>query len=276
METTIRPMSPGDLEAVVRLQPEGWGDLRPPLAFYLQFASCETIVAEHKGQVIGVANGTQFGPTAWIGPIIVDAAFRGQGAGKLLTKGIVSIMQGKGCRTLQLIATDLGRPVYEKLGFAADGEYCFMRKSDESIVKPFPEPVPMRLMTGRDLPQAGLLDRRATGEDRSALIGVLWPNGGWVVPHADGSGLRAFQLNLPWAAGTIIAEDAEAGCALLHRWIDADGKRSLAVLGGNRAAVAYAEGEGFTVVKRAVRMRLGEPLPWRPEMVFSRLSGSVG
>ncbi|WP_028549957.1 GNAT family N-acetyltransferase [Paenibacillus sp. UNC451MF] len=278
METKIRPMQWSDLDAVGQLRPEGWGDILPPIIFYLNDPACMTFVAERADRIIGVANGTDWGQTGWVGPIIVDASSRGQGLGSLLTKTIMEGLQAKGCRTLLLIATEFGKPVYEKLGFIGDSRYCFLKAEQQADFEAYSGSIPLRAAHPSDLPMLSELDQRAAGERRiSVLEKLLQNNGGWVVPREDGSGIRGYYLHgAPWGSGPIVAEDEEAGCRLLQQAFVVEKHLSAGVSEHNHKAIEYLQRIGFTIVTYADRMVLGEHPVWHPDMIYSRISGSLG
>jgi len=59
------------------------------------------------------------GHCAYIMNMYTKASYRGQGIAKTLFGSIVDEARAKGCSYINLHATELGRPVYEKFGFTA-------------------------------------------------------------------------------------------------------------------------------------------------------------
>src|SRR4051794_2758459 len=113
------------------------------------------LVAEEDGVLLGTAASVGFGPTGWLGGITVAPGARGRGLGRELT---VAALDALGPRsTVLLLASELGRPIYERLGFVAEGSYRVFTSqvSGDGEFEP-----------GR--PHA--LDRRVTGEDRSVVL----------------------------------------------------------------------------------------------------------
>jgi hypothetical protein len=171
--------------------------------------------------------------------------------------------------TVQLLATELGRPVYERLGFVAEAEY-------RTLAGP-PAPRPAApggapaagVRAGRPADRAAVLalDRLATGEDRSRLLDALWPAGGLVA--GDGHP-RGFHLASPWRnGGATVAGDPDAGLALLEAVRRGDSEEvSVSLPAGNRAGLLALAAAGFRERSGTTRMCLGPPLPWRPESVF--------
>jgi len=232
----------------------------------------EVFVADLDGELVGVAAGAHFGASGWVGGVAVTPEHRRAGLGGALTEAVVAHLRDRQARTVQLLATELGRPVYERIGFVAEAEYL-------TLTGP---PVPRRIggVGAGEVQAAGVragqggdwaamlaLDRLATGEDRRRLLGALWPAGGLV---AGEGAVRGFHLASPWrGGGATLAADPEAGLALLEavRRTVAE-ELSVSLPSGNRTGLLALEAAGFRERSGTTRMRLGPPLPWRPEAVF--------
>ena len=63
----------------------------------------------------------------WIGTIFVEPAWRGQGLGRAITQSIIGRLDGAGCRTLVLVATNEGRQLYERMGFEVQTQYRILQ-----------------------------------------------------------------------------------------------------------------------------------------------------
>ena len=94
-----------------------WGDRRRNLEFVTGHAETHPIVAEADGMVVGTGVVSVNGPVAWIGTIFVEPAWRRRGVGMAVTRATIETAEAAGCRTLVLVATESGRPMYERLGF---------------------------------------------------------------------------------------------------------------------------------------------------------------
>jgi GNAT superfamily N-acetyltransferase len=232
----------------------------------------EVFVADLDGELVGVAAGAHFGASGWVGGVAVTPERRRAGLGGALTEAVVAHLHGRRAGSVQLLATELGRPVYERLGFAAETEYLTLTLTGP----PAPEESGGRLpglaagvRAGRPGDRVAVLalDRQATGEDRGRLLGALWPAGGLV---AGDEAPRGFHLASPWrSGGATVAGDPEAGLALLEAVRRGGAEElSVSVPAGNRAGLLALEAAGFRERFATTRMRLGRPLPWRPEAVF--------
>ena len=102
---------------------EGWGDRRVKLRFVAEHPRCAPLVAEADGAIVGTGVATFNGPVAWIGTIWVDPAWRRRGLGRALTLATIEAGEAAGCRTFVLVATKVGQPLYEGLGFEVQTWY---------------------------------------------------------------------------------------------------------------------------------------------------------
>jgi GNAT superfamily N-acetyltransferase len=227
----------------------------------------EVVVAEAGGQLVGVAAGAVFADTGWVGGVAVVPAHRRAGLGGALTQAIVEFLEGRGVATVLLHATALGRPVYERLGFAPETAYLTL--TGPTLSRPTPEP---RVRPGRmaDLEAVLGLDRAATGEDRRRLLAALWPTGGLVATGGGDGRVLGYHLPSPWrSGGATIATDPRAGQALLDavRATPA-GQVGVSVPAANADALRFLEGAGFAEQFRTIRMHRGPHVPWDPAAVF--------
>jgi GNAT superfamily N-acetyltransferase len=224
----------------------------------------EVFVAEVAGEPVGAAACAWFGATGWVGGVVVAPERRRAGLGAALTAAVVAHLRALGAATVLLLATELGRPVYQRLGFVPDGEYRTLAGPAGAL-----PPAGDGVRPGRpgDLAAVLALDRAATGEDRGRLLGALWPRGGLVA--VGGGGPRGFHLPSPWhPGGATVAADPASGLALLAA-AAAAGEESLVHLpDGNRAALRAVAAAGFQERWRTTRMRLGPPVAWRPSALF--------
>jgi GNAT superfamily N-acetyltransferase len=230
----------------------------------------EVFVADLDGELVGVAAGAHFGASGWVGGVAVAPERRRAGLGGALTEAVVAQLRERQAATVQLLATELGRPVYERLGFVAEAEYLTLAGPPAPRqAAPGGGATPAGVRAGRPGDRAAVraLDRLATGEDRGRLLDTLWPAGGLV---AGGDPPRGFHLASPWRnGGATVAGDPEAGLALLEAVRRSDtGEVTVSLPAGNRAGLLALAAAGFRERSGTTRMRLGPPLPWRPESLF--------
>jgi GNAT superfamily N-acetyltransferase len=263
---TLRSARPDDLAGLGPLYEQSGFGAR--LAGVVGFARArldgEVVVAEAGRELVGVAAGAAFSGTGWVGGVAVVPGHRRAGLGGALTEAIVQFLEGRGVATVQLHATALGRPVYERLGFVPEAAYLTLT----GPTRP-PSPRDPSLRAGRqaDLEEVLALDLAATGEDRRRLLTALWPTGGLV---ADDGRLLGYHLASPWrSGGAVVAADPKAGLALLDAVRAAPGDEvGISVPAANTPAVRSLESAGFTERYRTVRMHRGPRVPWNPAALF--------
>src|SRR6478752_1818731 len=177
MGILIRPMTADDVvpltDAIVA---DHWGERRSWFDFVVGHPACRPLVAEDgDGRQLGSAVATVNGPVAWIGTIWVVPDRRRQGIGERLTEAVLDVAGDAGCRTSVLVATDVGRPLYEKLGFELQTSIVVVEATgtgaDASGVAAGGAADPrVRPFRPDDLEAMARLDRAATGEDRRHLL----------------------------------------------------------------------------------------------------------
>ncbi|MBO8128419.1 MAG: GNAT family N-acetyltransferase [Peptococcaceae bacterium] len=271
----IRPITAKDVEpAISVLQEQGW-DNRQQFEFYFNHPSCHPFVAVVDGKVVGTAVGTRNGNVGWLGNIFVSLKFRRYGIGTALTSTLIEHLEKLGCRTLLLIATDLGRSIYERLRFTA--VTCYHVFEGPALAN-LPRHPLLRPLTADDLPRVCELDRWVTGEDRSDLLRAF-SDKGWVVTSENGS-ICGFYISTPWGRGPIVATDPDAGKTLLDLRRARDGGPDTVVKHAmtteNAVGRKYLARSGFKEINRLTRMIRGEPLHWHPAAIWGQFNFALG
>ena len=263
------PFVSKDIDALLPLQPEGWPDIRDEYRGYLENHFCFPIKVVHENQIVGVGVLIHFGKTAWLGHIIVDPEKRNMGLGRLIVNQLLDLAEEKGIQSISLVATDLGYPVYLKTGFVLQTRYLFFRREKSGQIKrqEYPHVRPAQAGDEKHILE---LDRQISGEDRTVLIGRFVKNA-WVCEE-NGSVQGYFLPGL--GEGLIMAVDDRAGLELMahkHQGVDT------AVLpADNTDGIRFLENSGFKQHATARRMVAGEPFPYSPDKIYSRIGGNFG
>jgi GNAT superfamily N-acetyltransferase len=253
----------------------GWGDRTPFFEWAVGQSGCSPLVADDGGRVVGTGVATANGHVGWVGAIFVAVDRRRNGLGSALSAAVVDELERLGCTTQVLIATDEGRPIYERLGFAIQTRYVRMTapseppSADDGAVRPY---------TPADFDTVVALDRAATGEDRSALLRAFAdPATARVVERDDGS-VGGFLVRAPWGGRALVAADPDLALTLLdwRRRTTSDRQITIGVLKENAAGRARLAGAGWTRGVGGPRLLRGEPLDWRPEMIYGQFGGALG
>jgi GNAT superfamily N-acetyltransferase len=279
----LRPMQAPDLEpAVAAILADGWGDRRAWFAFALDMLACHVFVAEDSsGDIVGTGVVTTNGPAAWIGTIWVERSHRRRGLGRALTQATIDVAEAAGCRTLILVATDRGRPLYEGLGFEVQTWYRTMEAPGLAGDTGRQDPPDARIRQFRrdDLAPMSELDRSATGEDRSQLLAALATPDGSRVLVGDADAPRGFVIRAPWGGGATIATTPDDAIAILRaRRLDypADRRIRCGILLENELGAAMLEADGWSEAWRAPRLARGSPLDWHPERIWGQFNHALG
>ncbi len=273
-------MTPADIDpAVVAILADDWGDRRTWFEFAVAHPRCDVVVAEENGVVVGTAVATVNGPVAWIGTIWVAPAARGRGIGRELTEATIAAAEAAGCRTLVLVATAAGQPLYERLGFSVQSWYRTM-EAPGLATRPADAGGPLvRAYRADDFDAMAALDLAATGEDRRHLLAAFAaPDTTMVVTRADDRP-EGFVIRAPWGGGATIApRPAEAITILRARRLAAGLEKRVraGILLENESGAIALEADGWTEAWRAPRLIRGEPLDWRPEHVWGQFNHALG
>jgi predicted N-acetyltransferase YhbS len=257
----IRPVSPSEYPAALQVIGDAFGIVVQPPTVHTAVGEDPDghfLVAERDGAIVGTGASVGFGPTGWIGGIAVRPEARGARLGQALTEAVIDALGPR--ETLLLLASEAGRPIYERLGFEVEERYAVFWGPSHAV----PSLDGLRRLTAADREEVLALDTRVTGESRALAVDVAL-EGAVATPD-----LSAVAFNPPWPALPIVARDPAAGAALLRALV-APGLR-LAVPEANRAAVRTLRALGCTPGNDVVRMRRGAPVAWRPDELWGVFS----
>lgn len=266
----IQRFTSHDLARISRLQPGGWQDIGPFLRFYVTSAICRVYKIEDKQEIVAIGALIFHVKTAWLAHIIVAPEMRRKGLGILMTRHLIDTAEEQGRATQLLIATKMGEPLYEKLGFHRSCDYGFYHLPPRAETE---LPATVRQLKPTDIPEIMSLDREASGEDRASLLAAYTDNG-LVYPGTGGERIHGYYMP-DLAEGLVVAVDMEAGRALMkHRLARSDAAPVLPA--GNHAANRWLKDAGFTVKSSVARMVRGGDDPLKPDMLFNRIGGHLG
>ena len=280
----IRPMTAADVEPAADLLRRG--DFGERLEFFrwaIEQPAIDVLVAADEDGILATGVASAHGHAGWVGVIFVAPDARGSGLGRRITRAVIERLETRGCRTQILIASPLGRPIYEREGFAVvdhqvrftidglppdDGQDSV--RSSEPGIRPF-EP--------RDLPAIHALDRMATGEDRRVVLDALVTPASTLVALDPTGGVRGYLARTPWRGGGLIAPDPADALRLLERRrrsTGVSGKAGAGVLASNIRGREALRAAGWHEELGNVRMVRGEALDWHPEAIFGQFNGALG
>ena len=168
MNFKLRAMTSEDIPQAMQLKDAaGWNQTTADWARFLSASPEGCFVAEYRGDVIGTSATIIYeGRFAWIGMVIVDKQYRGQGIGIALLERAIRFLDSQRVPTMKLDATPQGKPLYEKFGFISEYDierWMLNRTVKENVL----ENVPI------SIEDVLLIDREVFGADRSGLLRSL-------------------------------------------------------------------------------------------------------
>jgi GNAT superfamily N-acetyltransferase len=264
----VLPFTANDINLLPALQPYDWSDLRIFYRYYLEHLSfCSPVKVMEGRMMAGIGTTIYHNNIAWLAHIVVHPDFRKHGIGKFLTQSMVDSIDSSAYKTISLLATPLGEPVYSKIGFQIQAEYVFLKNETDKIkFIASPRIIPLK---EKHLQDVYALDNKASGEDRSSRLQEYFTD---AYIYADDE-IRGFYLP-SFGEGLIVAKDDAAGIELMKFRLN---KINMAVLPAlNISAMNFLKENNFKEYRFAKRMWLGEKIEWLPEMIYNRISGQIG
>ena len=273
----IRSMTSDDVEpisdAILRA---GWGDRRIKFHWVVGHPGCRAFVADADGTLVGSGVATINGGVGWIGTIWVDPDWRGRGLGKALTQATIDAAEDAGCRTLLLVATEAGQPLYERLGFEVQTRYRIMEAPG---LGQGPPNGAVRRFRAEDLTVMAALDAAATGEDRAhVLASFAAPETTRCLDRPDGA-LGGFVIRAPWGGGATIAPDPADGLAIAETRRAAarpDKRVRVGLIESNQEGLERLRDAGWTYSWGAPRMIRGTMPPWDANAIWGQFDHAMG
>jgi ribosomal protein S18 acetylase RimI-like enzyme len=279
----IRPFGPADLDfALEQKKREGWAVSRDQFELYLKHDPNGCFVAVDGDRPVGMVTTTCFGPSGWIGNLIVEPDRRSRGIGRALMEHGLDHLRGLGTSTVRLEGDPPGIPLYRSLGFVDEYESCRFTRAGSRETSGPEDPVIERIRTA-DLDEIAALDASIIGEHRRRFLALKTPAAEVAVLHRPSGSVAGYLLAAPtdrgFRIGPCVALDAADARHLIAVAISAAAGRP--VLIGSPAPNAEALGMlsemGFEKGSSSFRMRLGPALvAGDPTRIFAIASGAVG
>ena len=182
---TIREMHPEDITGAMKLSTaEGWNQTENDWKVLIENSKNTCVVAECSNTIIGTTTAMNYSnKIAWIGMVLVDKEFRGQGvSASLLT---VVLKKLSSFKSVKLDATPAGQNVYKKFGFRE--EFEIVRMTNLSIAD-LPVEIDKNMLAepvgSNDVKQISHFDQNIFGVNRPLLIRYLlseYPQNAWMI-----------------------------------------------------------------------------------------------
>lgn len=266
---TVTPFDTKHLDQLDRLPPETWQSNAYDLFMHNEWQPWfHPFQIMEKDKLLSFGMLFHFDDVAWLGWILVHHRYRNQGIGTLMSQHLIDYAHKLGASKLVLTATDLGAPIYEKLGFKTTSYYHFMASPQEVKIKY--DKMLIRRAKPSDLKEISEIDFLATGENRKDLLeNHLDATFVYVTPKVE-----AFYIeNI--GTGFIAARNYDTGIQLSH-FRNRKRDQMIIVPDGNTVFLNELQEAGFIEKYKIPRMTLGEEPNWKPQMIFNRGAGYCG
>jgi len=180
----VRPIQPGDIVCGMNLSnAEGWNQTEEDWKLLVQNPQNICLLAECNQKIIGTTTAMNYAnQVAWIGMVLVDKEYRGQGVSKLLLTSILKKLES--FASIKLDATPAGQQVYKKFDF--ENEYLISRLVTGSMKNlsfnydtVFAESIQLK-----DIEEVIAFDEHVFGTNRRPLIKSLiqrYPHKAWLL-----------------------------------------------------------------------------------------------
>lgn len=265
---TFEPLQHSDLPEIASMQPPDWNDIIASQKSFIQSEYCFPYKLVEHGSILGIGSYAKFGNSVWLAQIIVHPLARSRGVGYMITKALMQCSDVQKASSVQLIATDLGLPLYQKCGFTKSSSYLFYRGG--KIVSSFDKEIVVQDANEKQYDEIIQLDKNISSEDRSELL----------IGHLKKAKITLEENTLTGfflptlKEGLIVAENTNAGFTLMKE--KSKSSDVFVVPEQNNEAIKLLEQSGFNKWRQGIRMWKGENLSWQPEKIYSRVSGGFG
>ncbi len=265
---TLQPFTAEDITSIPLIQPSDWPDITSYFEFYVVHSSfCHVIKMVDGKEIVGTGALILNKNSSWLAHIIVRPEYRGRGCGFQITQKLVNMSNEFGCKTASLIATSMGKPVYEKLGFQVEDYYHLF--SGSKMNSNHVSPQIQDLKNAKDILE---LDQYISGEDRFNMLQSNAKNGKIFV-NKEGE-IEGYYLP-NFGEGLLGARTFQAAKALYSMRLAKEEIR-IGVPEENEAGIQFLNEAGMKFKDRIVRMYLGNRLDRQPSMLYSRAGGYIG
>ena len=268
---TIRNATMDDVAGIVAISADvGWNQPEAEIREIVRRSGKYLLGAYHDGALVGLAASCPFpdGGFANVNEVIVSSAWRGQG---IATRLLSQLLPMVSCDypVLRLCATDMGRPIYERLGFFPYATLCFGELDEGGDVANEADGIaPMSVM---DLTEACELDAANFGAPRTEIIRSLLeeaPSEAWTFRRNGSLDGFIVRFSMNWF---MQSRDAEAFTALLTYAHSRNGRHPVLIRQEHVPLLHMPLKEHF----KLTLMQYGQALPF-PKTTFSGFFPDLG
>ncbi len=257
-----------DLDQLKVFEPPNWGDLVPRFRYHIDSRFCNPVKLTNAGKMVAIGTVIFHKDSAWLASIIVHPDERNQGLGNKITTYLINSIDREKYTTIYLDATDMGFPVYQKIGFELETSYAHL-KSEENIsglrlsdrIIPYHE---------KYLAEILQLDMNISCENRKESITENILTSKLFVR----SGIVEAVYFPTFGNGLIIADNDQAGIELVKYRLENNYYAILPT--DNIATIEFLKQCGLKQFRISRRMYIGKKRPWKADRIYNRISGQLG
>ncbi len=250
-----------DLSRFLALQPDGW------------------LLAEYRGEPVGMAGATDYGTFAHVGLVGVLPDHQRHGVGASLMRVLLEWLDARGCQVAALDASVAGVPLYERLGFVDEFHTLVYTRDNPASNPPISDlVVPMR---SQDIAELAAFDAPIFGASRAHVLATYqseFLGRAYLTRDTSGriTGYLFAQDHLlgPWVAQS---EDVAEGLLASALALDFSAAPGATVPGLNAMAGNLLSRYGFSSQRALRHMRLGGlAAPGNHTMLFGQANLAIG
>jgi ribosomal protein S18 acetylase RimI-like enzyme len=265
----IRKIRKDEISFIKELQPSGWNsDLEKVYNQHYEQDYFYPIIALINTEIVGTGVASVNDSATWLGNIIVKEGRRDKGIGSAITNHLINYSKTKGNGTIILTASELGLPVYKKIGFQHDINYLFFKSDHEIRIDSVSKHISPVVKS--DYAKIFELDHSISGERRLNLLTLTLRTG---FKYKEDK-IEGFYLP-DFGNGHILANSEIAGIELLKYRYSLN-TSSICVPETNLAAIDFFKSLGLYQYLKAPRLFLNKNVNWNPQNVYSRGCGYLG
>ena len=282
MTISIRPLADTDLETadtIIKLAFRSSVSRLHDLHLYRKIQPDGWFLASQQEHPIGMVGSTNYGAFAYAGLMAVHPDGQRQGVGLALMQFLLARLDQQHVPLVLLDASEIGRPLYDKLGFVAyDETLMFQRPSNFAVLD---RPSNIQSISARELDELVQWDTTIFGTNRRKVLQALLA----VFPE------RAFMLRdeTGQVAGYLFAQKSRIGPWVMRQSHNAETLLqaalalpyeetvSVVVPSVNQEAIELLQCYGFEQIRanRHMGRGRGEP-PGQRKKIYAQTSLAVG
>ena len=264
----FEPLDHSDFPYLKEFEPPNWGDLVPRFRYFIDSDFCNPIKLAVNNRTVAIGTTIMHRDSAWLASIIVHPDHRNRGYGTIITRRLIDSVDTRQFSTIYLDATDLGYPVYKKLGFEMEAAYAHLKSSENitglqlsEFITPYSQAY---------LQQVLQLDKNISCEDRQAIITENLSTAQLFVNNGRVEGFYLPSLG----NGLIIAGNDIAGIELVKCRLE---NNYYAILPeDNISTINFLQQNNLQQFRISRRMFMGIKRPWKSNRIYNRISGQLG